>query len=43
MEESNDNVTETSCYSHAYTDDEDDKGAKNTGRPRRECETITKF
>lgn len=46
MEESNDNISNTSYYSHAYTDDEDDKGAKTTGRPKRggECEGgTTKF
>jgi hypothetical protein len=44
MEESNDNISNASYYSHAYTDDEDDKGAaKTTGRPKRggECEGGT--
>ena len=44
MEESNDNATQTSCaYSHAYSDDGDDKGAKNAGRTRRESEGTTRF
>ena len=41
LEESNENeFTETS---YAYSDDEDDKGAKTTGRPKREIEGSSKF